>query len=82
MIPMMIVGLVCIILCLVGALWMRKLKKDGYWIYVAGELAPILAGLFIMGTAQYTSIWSVLFGVGIPATFVVLYTLQRKHLTK
>jgi hypothetical protein len=80
MIPMMIVGLVCITLCFVGALWMRKLKKDGYWIYVAGELAPILAGLVIMGIAQYTSIWSVLFGVGIPVVFVILYTLQRKHL--
>ncbi|MBL0147005.1 MAG: DUF4064 domain-containing protein [Chitinophagaceae bacterium] len=80
MVPMMIVGIICIALCFLGALWMRKRKKDGYWIYVAGEIAPLIAGLLIMGTAQYTSVWSVIFGVGIPALFVVLYTMQRKHL--
>jgi hypothetical protein len=82
MIPLMAIGMAGIILCFIGALWMRKFKKDGYWMYVAGELAPVLGGVLIMGTAQYTSIWSVLFGVGIPILFVVLYTLQRKYLTK
>jgi hypothetical protein len=82
MIPLMVIGMAGIILCFVGALWMRKLKKDGYWMYVAGELAPIVAGLFILGIAQYTSIWSVIFGVGVPILFVILYTMQRKHLTK
>ena len=80
MVPIMVVGIVGIVLCFVGALWMRKLKKDGYWIYVVGELAPIAASTVIMGTAQFTSIWTVLFGVGIPVIFVVLYSLQRKHL--
>ena len=37
MIPLMAIGMIGIILCFVGALWMRKLKKDGYWMYVAGE---------------------------------------------
>ena len=82
MIPLIIVGMTGIILCFIGALWMRKFKKDGYWIYVAGELAPILAMFFIMGTAQYTSIWSYVFGIGAPVVFVILYTLQRKHLVK
>jgi uncharacterized membrane protein len=82
MIPLMAIGLVGIILCFVGALWMRKFKKDGYWMYVAGELAPLLGNFLIMGTAQYTSIWSVLIGVGIPLIFVILYTMQRKYLTK
>jgi magnesium-transporting ATPase (P-type) len=80
MVPMMIIGIICIILCFLGALWMRKLKKDGYWLYVAGELAPIAAGLIMMGTAQYNGIGSIIMGIGIPVTFVVLYTLQRKHL--
>jgi hypothetical protein len=82
MIPLMVVGLVGIILCFIGALWMRKYKKDGYWMYVAGELAPIIASVLIVGTSQFTSIWTVLFGVGVPVLFVVLYTLQRKYLTK
>ena len=82
MVPIMIIGIIGIILCFIGALWMRKLKKDGYWIYVAGELAPIIASALIVGTAQYTGVFSVLLGVGIPVLFVVLYTMQRKYLTK
>lgn len=82
MIPMITIGMIGIILCFMGALWMRKLKKDGYWMYVAGELAPILAGISIMGTAQYTDIWTVFIWIGIPVIFVILYTLQRKHLVK
>ena len=79
-IPLTIIGMAGIILCFVGALWMRKLKKDGYWMYVAGEIAPVLGSVFILGTAQYTGVSSILLGVGIPILFVVLYTLQRKHL--
>lgn len=82
MIPLMIVGIVCIALCFVGALWMRKFKKDGYWLYVAGELAPIVAGFFIMGSTQYQGVWSIVIGIGIPVVFVILYTMQRKYLTK
>jgi hypothetical protein len=68
------------LLCFIGALWMRKFKKDGYWMYVSGELAPVLGSFLIMGTGQFTSIWSVIFGVGIPLLFVILYTMQRKYL--
>ena len=82
MIPTMIIGLAGIVLCLLGAMWMRKLKKDGYWLYVAGELAPLIAGFAIMGSAQYTGVMSYIFGIGVPVLFVILYTMQRKHLVK
>jgi uncharacterized membrane protein len=82
MIPMIAINLAGIILCFIGALWMRKFKKDGFWMYTAGELAPLLGTFLIMGTVQYTSIWSVIFGIGIPVLFVVLYAMQRKYLTK
>ncbi len=82
MVPIIAIGMVGIILCFVGALWMRKLKKDGYWIYVAGELAPLLGSFAIMGTSQFTGIGSILMAVGIPVLFVILYTMQRKYLTK
>ncbi|NOT92983.1 hypothetical protein [Ferruginibacter sp.] len=82
MIPLIIIGMVGIILCFVGALWMRKYKKDGYWLYVAGELAPVLGGFLIMGTAQFTGVASILMGIGIPVLFVILYTMQRKYLVK
>jgi hypothetical protein len=82
MIPLMIIGMVGIILCFIGALWMRKFKKDGYWIYVAGEIVPMIGSLLLLGTAQYTGVVSVLLGVGIPLLFVILYTTQRKYLVK
>jgi len=82
MIPLMSIGLVGIILCFVGALWMRKYKKDGYVMYVIGELAPIVGSLFILGTSQFTGVVSILIGLGVPCLFVILYTLQRKYLTK
>jgi len=82
MIPLIAIGMAGIILCFVGALWMRKLKKDGYWMYVAGEIAPLLVSFFIMGTSQYSGVLSVVLGIGFPVIFVVLYTMQRKYLTK
>jgi hypothetical protein len=82
MIPLMAIGLAGIILCFIGALWMRKFKKDGYWMYVAGELAPVLGSFLIMGTAQFSGAMSMVAGIGIPVIFVILYTMQRKHLTK
>jgi ABC-type spermidine/putrescine transport system permease subunit II len=81
-VPAMVISITGIVLCFIGALWMRKYKKDGYWIYITGELAPIIASAIIMGTAQYSSVWGVLSNIGIPVLFVVLYTLQRKYLTR
>ncbi len=82
MVPLMIIGMAGIILCFIGALWMRKLKKDGYWMYVAGEVAPVIGGLAILGTSQYNGIGSVIIGLIIPLIFIGLYTTQLKYLTK
>ena len=81
-VPLIIASLGGIVLCFLGALWMRKLKKDGYWLYVAGELAPIVASAIIIGTTQFESIWGILFGAVIPVLFVILYTTQRKYLVR
>lgn len=80
MIPLMVIGLLGIALCLVGALWMRKLKKDGFWIYVGGELLPVIGSFIILGTAQFTGVTSILMGIGLPLLFVILYAMQRKYL--
>ncbi len=81
-VPLLIAGTLGIILCFVGALWMRKLKKDGYWLYVAGELIPTIASVIIMGSIQFESFWGIFFRVGIPVLFVILYTMQRKYLVR
>ena len=79
MIPLMVIGLIGIALCFIGALMMRKLKKDGFWIYVGGQLLPLAGTIAIMGTAQFTGITSYLMFL-IPIVFIVLYSRQRKYL--
>ena len=81
MIPLMVVGLIAVTLCFIGALWMRKLKKDGFWLYVAGELAPLIAMAFIMGFEYYKSVGNMI-GAIIPVVFVILYSFQRKYLIR
>ena len=79
MIPLILIGAAGIILCFIGAIMMRKLKKDGFWIYVSGQLLPIIGTLAIMGTAQFTGVTSYLMFL-IPIVFIVLYSMQRKYL--
>ena len=76
------VGIICAIACIVGAVMMRKQKKDGYTIYVVAEILPVIVGFVLMGTKVYTGVMSVVLGLGIPLLFIILYTVQRKHLTK
>ncbi|MGG9971577.1 hypothetical protein ACQ33O_07255 [Ferruginibacter sp. SUN002] len=80
-VPLTIVGLIGVIACFLGALWMRKRKKDGYWLYVAGEVLPIAGSLIFLGTAQFAD-WKSYFGLAIPAIFIILYSMQKKYLTK
>lgn len=79
MIPLIVVGMAGIVLCFVGAMMMRKLKKDGFWIYTAGQLLPLIAGIFIMGTSQYQGASNFVFPF-ISVLFIFLYASQRKYL--
>jgi hypothetical protein len=81
MVPLMALSIVGIVLCFIGALMMRKLKKDGYWLYLAGQVVPFLGGLFILGTAQFSGFSSFLIPI-ISLVFIILYTTQRKYLVK
>ena len=80
MMPLMAIGVVSIALCLAGAIMMRKLKKDGFWIYTGGELLPVIGNFIILGVAQFTGVVSVVLGVGVPVLFVILYAMQKKYL--
>ena len=81
-VPIMVVGILSAIACIIGAMWMRKLKKDGFYVYVAGEILPLIAGFILMGTAMFTGVMSVIMGVGIPVVFIILYANHLKYLTK
>lgn len=78
-VPLLIVGLLSAGLCFFGALQMRKLMKQGYLLYVIGELLPFISMAFFVGTFAMKG-----FGfyavAGISLLFILLYTSQRKKL--
>ncbi len=68
-------------LCIFGAIRMRQLKKEGFYIYLLGEVVPIVVSTFVLGFAvQFNNASSYIFGMGIPALFIILYATQLKHL--
>lgn len=79
MVPIMIIAIIGITACFIGALMMRKLKKDGYLVYVVGEILPLIGNFVLLGAAQFAD-WKSYIGLVVPAVFILLYTLQRKHL--
>ncbi|MBP6432568.1 MAG: hypothetical protein KA319_12450 [Ferruginibacter sp.] len=77
-IPLLIVGLISVGLCIYGALEMRKLKKQGYYLWLIGEILPWIAMFIFVGGIFLKTfmVWFLIF----PVLFIILYTLQRKHL--
>lgn len=77
--PIMIIALLSAGLCFYGALQMRKLMKQGYLIYVIGELLPFISMIFFIGTFAMKGM-GFYFAIGITLLFILLYTSQRKKL--
>jgi hypothetical protein len=78
-VPLLIIGLIAVALCFYGALQMRKLKKEGYMLWLIGEILPFIGSIiFIPALFNTMFIYFSIF----PLLFIVLYTFQRKHLTK
>jgi hypothetical protein len=82
MTAIIIVSIVAISLCLLGAIWMRKYRKDGFYIYTLGELAPIATSFIFMGSKAYGDTSQIVMGIVIPVLFVVLYATQLKYLKR
>ena len=80
-IPITLIGLIGIGLCVYGAIQMRKRKMQGYYMYVIGELIPFVVNTILLGVGFITGM-SGLIGVAFAILFVLLYTMQRKHLTE
>ena len=76
--PILILTLVASALCLYGALEMRKRKKQGYLLWLIGEILPIGTALLFIGAASLQG-WGML-GIFIPVLFIILYTANRKEL--
>lgn len=76
--PVLLVGLVGAGLCIFGAIQMRKQQKKGYFIWLAGELLPILGSIAILGVSAFSGIKS--FVLIFPLIFIILYTIYKKNL--
>ncbi len=75
-----ILALVGVALCFYGAMQMRNLKKQGYLLYVIGELIPIISFAVFIGFGGLFGGVAMVFSTLIAAVFIILYTTQRKYL--
>ncbi|MDE3144807.1 MAG: hypothetical protein KGL19_11670 [Bacteroidota bacterium] len=78
--PILILGLIGVVLCTMGAMQMRKLKQQGYYLWLIGEVVPVLASFIFMGSAAFAGGFMVYITYGILLLFIILYTMQRKYL--
>lgn len=76
----LLLTLVGVALCFYGAMQMRNLKKQGYMIYVVGELLPVITTAVFVGFGSLFGGMALLGSLLVPAVFIVLYTTQRKVL--
>ena len=76
--PIMLLGIVAAALCIYGAIEMRKLKKQGYILWVVGEILPIVAGLIFIGAGIFGGF--ALVAMIFPIIFIILYSVQKKYL--
>ena len=76
----MVFALVGVALCFYGAMQMRNLKKQGYLIYVVGELLPTLSFAIFIGFGGLFGGIAMIFSTLFALLFIILYTTQRKYL--
>lgn len=74
----MVTAVLCAVICFYGALQMRSRKKAGFGIYVAGEFIYPVVNMILIGLGGLGILGII--GFIVPIVFVILYSLQRKHL--
>ena len=76
-------------LCLLGAIMMFKLKRNGYFIYIAGQIIPSVGAVIfttsIKGGASGGSMASMMyaglvFQIALALAFIIMYGVNLKHL--
>lgn len=79
-IPLLIIGLVGIALCVYGAIEMRKLKKQGFMLWLIGEVLPYIGMTIFIGGIFFQTF--LVYFMIFPLIFIILYFFQRKNLVK
>lgn len=79
-VPLLLLGIIGCVLCIYGAMQMRQLKKNGFYIYTIGEIVvPIITAAIFMGMSTLTGTGSMI-GLCIYVLFIVLYATQLKYM--
>ncbi len=76
--PVLLLGIVATALCVYGAIEMRKLKKQGFILWLVGEILPIFTSILFLGTGIFNGLG--LIALVVPIIFIILYAVQRKYL--
>lgn len=76
--PILIISLVALGLCLYGAIEMRKLHKQGFYMWLLGELLPLVGTVIFVGMGAFRGFG--MLGIIIPLIFIILYARQLKYL--
>jgi hypothetical protein len=74
---LLIIGVGCTILGLIGVIMMWKLKKTGFYLYTAAQIIGIIIPVVLVGTAGLSYV-----GIFFALAFIVMYGLNLKHMTK
>lgn len=72
--------IVCALICFVGAFMMWKLKKTGFYVYVVGELVPVILPFIFFGGFGILGGFALVLGLIFPIAFIIMYGLNLKHL--
>lgn len=75
----LIITLVSVALCVVGALQMRKLSKSGFLLYTVGELLYPIASVLLLGLGSMAGL-ALVSSLLFPVVFIILYATQLKYM--
>jgi len=79
---LMLTYLISSVLCVAGAIFMMFMRKIGFYIYIVGQLAPlVVTGLMLGSNVQNEfGMMGMFFTAIFPIGFVVMYGLNFKYL--
>lgn len=79
-------NLACVALTLAGALLMWKLKKNGFYLYVLGQVAAIVGSVGMVTAMQDVPFMGTfgmigaIFGILFIVAFIIMYAVNLKHM--
>lgn len=77
--PIFFINTLGCLLCIYGAIEMRKLKMTGFYTYCLGSILPQVGMVLFVGMGFFSG-YASYFGIVISLVFMLLYFFNRKHL--